>query len=191
MLYGLALNLENEFIEFYIGIDVAYDDLDQIKDLIDQVSPYSNLFLLGSIGISHDVDKLDELCSYLSEKEMYFVVYDEDYFHLGELSDIEDRYGEYFLGLEFEDEIGGGQLDIWEYRPVDEAENYSDASTKFVNGINRYLSGSFLPFKIVPDNFLLFTADYALYWFDYMAGYDVVLAEFASIENSNPPLYFH
>ena len=59
----------------FIGIDVAYDDVDQIKELIDQASPYSNFFLIGSTGISHDTDKLNELCVYLSEREIYFVVY--------------------------------------------------------------------------------------------------------------------
>jgi len=34
-----------------------------------------------------------------------------------------------------------------------------------------------LPFSPFPSDFHLFTADYALYWFDYEAGYDVVLGE--------------
>ena len=87
-------------------------------------------------------------------------------------------YGEYFLGLEFENEMDGGQLDVWEYRPVDKADNYSDASEKYVNSVDGYLSGSLWSFDVVPDDFLLFAADYALYWFNYLAGYDVVLAEF-------------
>jgi hypothetical protein len=177
---GESSNMDNDVDNsiFYVGIDVAYADVNQIKELIDQVCNYSNFFLLGSTGISHDAAKLNELCSYLYEKKMYFVVYDEDYWALGLLSDIEERYGEYFLGLEFEDEIGGGQLDKYKWRPVNEADSYSDAATKFVNGINPYLTGAFLPFNVSPDDFSLFTADYALYWFDYLAGYDVILAEF-------------
>ncbi len=89
---------------------------------------------------------------------------------------IEERYGDYFLGLEFEDEFGGLQLDLWDYRFVKFADNYSDASEEFVTDVGRYLSQSF--FGLSPNDFLLFTADYALYWFDYLAGYDVVLAEF-------------
>ncbi len=178
---SVSVNKESastNYPDFFIGIDVAYDDVDQIKELIDQVSPYSNFFLIGSTGISHDTGKLNELCAYLSEREIYFVVYYEYDWHLGLLSDVEDRYGEYFLGLEFMDEIGGSQLDIGEFRPVKEAKDYSDASAKFVNGINRYLTRSFRPFNAVPNDFTLFTADYALYWFDYLAGYEVVLAEF-------------
>ncbi|HUU88202.1 MAG TPA: hypothetical protein VMX17_10675 [Candidatus Glassbacteria bacterium] len=74
--------------------------------------------------------------------------------------------------------MDGGQLDVWEYRPVDKADNYSDASEKYVNSVDGYLSGSLWSFDVVPDDFLLFAADYALYWFNYLAGYDVVLAEF-------------
>ncbi len=32
--------------------------------------------------------------------------------------------------------------------------------------------------EFAPSDFRLFTLDYALYWFDYKAGYDVVFAEF-------------
>jgi len=185
VLYGLALSMDKEPVEindnveeFYVGVDVAFYDLDQIKEIIDRVDSYSNFFLLGTTGISHNTEQLDELSSILAEREMFFVVYDEEHWRLDSLSVIEDRYGDYFLGLEFEDEFGGGQLDVWEYRFVNFAESYSDASEKYVSALSRYLSNSFFSIGPVPDDFLLFTADYALYWFDYLGGYDVVLAEF-------------
>ena len=185
LLYSVALSIEKEPVEvndnvdeFYVGVDVAFDDVDQTKEIIDRVDSYSNFFLLGTTGISHEAKKLDELCSILAKKEMYFVVYQEEHWRLDMLPVIEERYGDYFLGLEFEDEFGGLQLDLWEYKWVRSAENYSDASEKFVNALNRYLTEPFFSFGLVPDDFLLFTADYALYWFDYLAGYDVVLAEF-------------
>ena len=139
---------------------------------------YSNFFLLGTTGISHDSKKLDELCSILAKREMYFVVYQEEHWRLDMLPVIEERYWDYFLGLEFEDEFGGRQLDLWDYRWVRSANNYSAASEAFVNDLSRYLSRPFFSIGPVPDDFLLFTADYALYWFDYLGGYDVVLAEF-------------
>ncbi len=184
LLYSLALSGEREIEdinvggvdEFYVGVDVAFYDLDQIKELINRVDSYSNFFLVGTTGISHDADELDEICSILAEREIYFVVYEEEYWRLDLLPVIEERYGDYFLGLEFEDEFGGLQLDLWDYRFVRFADNYSDASEEFVNDVSGYLSQSF--FGLSPDDFLLFTADYALYWFDYLGGYDVVLAEF-------------
>jgi hypothetical protein len=163
--------------DFFFGVDVAYGDVDEIKNLIDKVSSYTNLLLIGSTGISHDAAKLNEICQYLNEKDLYFIVYDELPVNLNSLNAIKSKYSENFLGLEYEDELGGSQLDSWEYRPVLKAENYADAANQFAGSINGYLNTQILPFSPFPSDFHLFTADYALYWFDYKAGYDVVLAE--------------
>ena len=55
--------------------DVAYADVDELKELIDEVSSYTNLFLIGSTGISHNSAKLNEMCQYLYEKDLHFIVY--------------------------------------------------------------------------------------------------------------------
>ena len=62
------------------------------------------------------------------------------------------------------------------------AENYSDAATQYVNDLNWYLRSG--PYTITnsfayPTEYQLFTSDYALYWYDYEAGYNTVFAEFA------------
>ena len=69
LLYSLALSGEREIEdinvggvnEFYVGVDVAFHNLDQIKELINRVDSYSNFFLVGTTGISHDADELDEI----------------------------------------------------------------------------------------------------------------------------------
>jgi len=117
-------------------------------------------------------------------------------FHVRWLSTASERFGEKFLGAWVNDEPGGKQIDIGSYtgfktgmsgRPITTFVNvsdYSDAAYRFVRGISRYYtqrlndpkrSGSIpnVTKRIIP----VFTADYALYWFDYLAGYDVVLAE--------------
>jgi len=58
---------------------------------------------------------------------------------------------------------------------VIKAENYSDAANSFVNMASWYLN-RYARFRNITQ-FNLLTSDYALYWFDYKAGYDVVLAE--------------
>jgi hypothetical protein len=163
--------------DFLFGVDVAYGDVGEIKNLVDEVSSYTNLLLIGSTGISHDAAKLNEVCQYLNEKGLYFMVYDELPVNLNSLNAIKSKYSEKFLGLEYEDELGGSQLDGWEYRPVLKAENYADAAKQFSGSISGYLNMQILPFSPFPSDFSLFTADYALYWFDYKAGYDVVFAE--------------
>jgi len=60
---------------------------------------------------------------------------------------------------------------------VEEADNYTDASNKFVGDLGEYLK-HYTDYHICAGEFPLFTSDYGLYWFDYEAGYDVVLCEF-------------
>ena len=48
------IGYENEFAEFYVGVDVAYDDLDKIKNLVDQVAGYTNMVIIGSTGITYN-----------------------------------------------------------------------------------------------------------------------------------------
>jgi hypothetical protein len=55
---------------------------------------------------------------------------------------------------------------------VEKANNYSDAANKYVEN----LAGNLTEFRF--SDFPLLTSDYALYEFDYRAGYDVVLTEF-------------
>jgi len=75
------------------------------------------------------------------------------------------------------DESGGHQIDASEFMLVKEADNYTDASNKFVGLLEDELN-DIKDYPIYAGDFPLFTSDYCLYWFDYQAGYDVVLCEF-------------
>jgi hypothetical protein len=88
-----------------------------------------------------------------------------------------ERWGDRFLGYYAYDEIGGWQIDMHEWRMVvDHPANYSDAANIFVTMEKFYLD-RFARFRNTTP-FNLYTSDYALYWFDYEAGYDTVFAEF-------------
>ncbi len=89
---------ENGSSDFFVGIDVAYDDLDTIYALIDEVSPYTNLFVIGSTGISCNETELTQVCQCLSEKNMYFIVYGIGRFRLQSFNNIEESYPNNFLG---------------------------------------------------------------------------------------------
>ena len=168
--------------EFFVGIDVAYDDLDEIKGLIDEVSPYTNLFVIGSTGVSYNETKLTHVCQYLYEKDMHFIIYGVRRSRLLSFKDIEERYPDHFLGVYFDDEQGGRQLDLSDHRWVYEAENYADAANQFFDASYSWLNRRYVQNEtganVAPSDFNLFTSDYAFYWFDYRAGYDVVLAQF-------------
>ncbi len=173
--------LNDDSLDLFVGIDVAYDDLDEIYELIDEVSSYTNLFVIGSTGISYNETKLSQVCQYLYERNMYFMIFGVIRSRLLLLKNIEKRYPDNFLGLYFDDEQGGRQLDLHDHRWVFEAENYTHAATQFFNSSYNWLNRRYVQnetgVNVAPSDFTLFTSDYALYWFDYLAGYDAVFAQ--------------
>ena len=160
--------------DFFVGVDVAYADLAAIKKLIDEISPYTNLFVIGSTGISYDEVKLDETCQYLYDKGLSFIVYTERPFQRQWFEDAKIRWNKRLLGFYFWDENGGKQLDS-SLKAFNEADNYTDAGNQFIYNLNRGLK-----YMNYTDstNSPLFTSDYTYYWFVYKAGYDVILAQF-------------
>ena len=179
--------------DVYVGLDMAYgDSVAEAKRLIDEVSSYTNLFVIGCTGItnvynrnettgrfiSENVTKLDETCQYLYDKGLNFIVYkDIPLRNVTWTNMANQRWGDRFLGYYAFDELGGWQIDMHEWRMVVEAPtSYSAAATSFVNMSKWYLD-RFTRFRN-STRFNLYTSDYALYWFDYESGYDTVFAEF-------------
>ena len=184
--YGLVKTdpAKGEYVDVYIGIDVAYDNLEEIKTLVDAASPYTNLFIIGSAGITHNETKLNDLSRYLYDKGLSFIVYTEMPPQIGItwIQRAKESWGTKFLGLYVYDEVGGKQLDFFErnatrLHPVHEADNYTDARNQFVDVLSHSLDWVVWNFTGIEDVHL-FTSDYALYWFDYKGGYDTVFAEF-------------
>ena len=174
---------EGEPPKVFVGVDVAYGNMAEIKRLVDEISNYTNLFVIGCTGISYNITQLYETSQYVYEKGFSFIVYSDmpplkEWFVCCHF-DCDDIYGEKFLGLYAFDEGGGRQLDLKIPRPfrVYEADNYTDAENQFVNNVTKSLNWFRQGFNS-SMNFPLFTSDYAFYWFDYKGGYDVVFAEF-------------
>ena len=167
---------ENDLPYVFVGVDVAHDDLAEIKRLVDEICSYTNLFVIGSTGITYNSTKLDETCQYIYDKGLSFIVYTETYPTFQWLEDAKNRWGERLLGFYAFDEYGGRQLDA-EYKWVWEADNYTDAASQFFDSVNMYLNSVTRDYTS-SVYFPLFTSDYALYWFDYKGGYDVLLAQF-------------
>ena len=166
----------------YIGVDVAYENLTATEQLIDKTSSYSNLFVIGCLGDQNET-RLTIISQYVYDKNMSFIVYtDVPHYPSQQWFDYaRTHWGSSFLGIYFYDEPGGKQLDQSKYPVVTSADNYSDAAEKYINITNWWLrSGSWaIPNSFAyPTEYQLFTSDYALYWYDYKAGYDTVFAEF-------------
>ncbi len=170
----------------FVGVDIAYGGIAEIKQLVDEISSYTNLFVLGCTGVTQDRLKLEEACQYLFDKGMFFIVYQDyplgySWFNTavsGWFEIAKARWGSHFLGFYYADEVGGRQLDLDpHWTTVQKADSYANASSQF-NAKTKESVEWFRNSYAGGANATLFTSDYALYEFDYRAGYDVLLAQF-------------
>jgi len=178
-LYTQQISKEGAAIsdDFYFGVSFGGQTVQQAKTLIDKTRNYTNFFIINSYDLSTNETALNEVCDYTAQAGLNFIVYFEFIsrvaypWHQTWLDTAKERWGNRFLGIYLRDELGGKQIDLQE--TVKNAANYSDAANRFVNNIT--LSNSMTDAK--SKNLRTFTADYALYWWDYKAGYDTVFAE--------------
>ena len=177
----LTGNSSSGKVDVYVGVDAAYDNVTDLKSRIDEVKSYTNFFVLGSTGITLNETRLNDLCNYLNASGLNFATYthtaQNTTFQFNQsawTAYAKQKWGGEFLGLYTYDEPGGHQIDDDNpYMVVPQADNFSDAAAKYVKNLNGYIS------EFISLNSTLMTADYVLYEFDYRAGYNVVLAEYA------------
>ncbi len=173
---------KDEPLELFVGVDVAHNNLTEIKQLVNKISNYSNIIVIGCTNITYDFIKLEEICQYVYDRGFSFIIYsDMPPEHEGVLGLHLERineWGEKFLGIYAFDEVGGRQLDLVTPRPfrVNEADNRTHAASKFIANATERLNW-FTGNNNSSMRFPLYTSDYALYWFDYKVGYDVVFAQ--------------
>jgi hypothetical protein len=166
-------------MDFFLGIDIAYENMTTVKQLVDETCNYTNLFIIGCSGITYNSTLLDDICNYVNDRGLSFIVYRESAPRSADwILGARERWGDRFLGFYVFDEVGGKQLDQYEnWTSVAKANNYSDASSQFVKQISGALT-RFSRFYSNVTDVPLFQSDYALYWWDYKAGYDTLLAQF-------------
>jgi len=172
--------------EFFFGVSYGGNSTSYAKSLIDRVKDYTNFFLINNWDISLNETALDEISQYAIDAGMSIMVYFDfipynTYPWLQNwLTTAKDRWGDKFLGVYLYDEPGGKQIDSGQWRSGDYVKNlfnnvsdYTDAANRFTTAIPSGPSWQFAK----HNNIRLFTSDYALYWFDYVAGYDTVFVE--------------
>lgn len=171
--------------EILVGMDIGFGDEEVALKIIDKVSNYVNLIILGSLNVTTNTEALIRVCDYIYQKNLYFIVYvgfgeeehgpprgpDSEFF-----ISATNKYGDKFLGVYLFDEVGGKLIDGAHSIDVTESSTYSEAATQYTHHLNYFLGNVSKYYE--PANLRLFTSDYALYWYDYLAGYDVIFGEF-------------
>jgi hypothetical protein len=183
---GFLLNLRNNYsgasksIDFYFGVEVAYGDFNDLKAVVSEVKGYTNTIVLGLPEVSVNRTLLDQSCDYVSSQDLNFIVLFtntlqygwENYTPAQWVQDAIVKYGETFLAVYRWDEPGGDQIDSSQYKEVKSAHNFQDAAEQYVNVLSPEVA------YYHNAGVQVLTADYGLYYFDYKAGYNTVLAEF-------------
>jgi hypothetical protein len=170
--------------DFFFGVSFGGNTTSEAKLLIDRVKGYTNLFLINSWETSINETALNEVCEYAVDAELKFMVFFDYLSHIGYpwhltwLDAAKERWEEQFLGVYLYDEPGGRQIDSGDWEGggndyIGRVSDYSEAAEFFVTSISSTWSLQDLKNR----NVTAFTSDYALYWFDYLAGYDAVFVE--------------
>ncbi len=180
--------------EFYVGAEYAYgSNPAEVKALVNKVKGYTNLLVLGSADLTFNESALTESCDYIADAGLHFIIMFTDitkYTYNTSIwtSNAQEKYGSLLLGIYRYDEPGGIQLDQPASRPysimVPEADNYTDAANQYTNYMYYHVDYYHLYF----ENVSVFTADYGLYWYDYKASYDTILAEFVWNQSRLTPI---
>jgi len=170
--------------DLFFGVSFGGNTTSEANLLIDKVKGYTNLLLVNSWEASINETALNEICEYAADANLNFMVFFDYLSHIGYpwhltwLDTAKERWNNQFLGVYLYDEPGGRQIDSgdWEGQNNDYIErvsDYSEAAELFVTSISSTWSMQDLKNR----NVTAFTSDYALYWFDYLAGYDAVFVE--------------
>ncbi len=207
----------------YVGVAFGGNTIAEAKALIDRVKGYTNLFILdsGRNPISRNQSSVEEICDYAVSGGLSVIVNmgidvvdnksDSTWFWQVPINDTKqrwtERWGDKFLGIYYNDELGGTQLDgdwgNW-FRRIN-GENLKDIGwittdylyQVYLKMLDAMVNGTKPQNYDVEANFFVqgvlkmdpglvalndagitaYTSDYGLYWWDYLGGYNVLFTE--------------
>ena len=194
---------------FHVGASFCGNTTAQAKLLIDRVKNYTNLLVVQSGPVSVNETALNEIVNYAVcsglDVIVYFGFFNPNYpWQIPWLDYAKQTWGSHFLGVYLFDEPGGQIIDenqtaafnqlrisdsyaYYQHQPgIDLALNgslpmdNSSAAYHFVSILQSGLGLNQLETRSINS----FTSDYALYWFDYQAGYDTIFAELGSNQST-------
>lgn len=176
---------------FLFGVTYGQETAHEAILLIDRVKTYTNFFMVASWPVIINETALTQVCDHAAKSGLSFIVF-FDFICIGEygytwhdewILNAKDRWGDKFLGVYIYEEPGGKQIETGLFdefamdpvkaRMYENVTTYSEAAEVFVTELPATFSFEFL----IDNNVTRFVSDYALYWFDYLAGYDTVFVE--------------
>jgi hypothetical protein len=205
--FVLDNSLKNGFSGItYLGVSFCGDNVAEAKLLVDRVKDYTNVFVLQSGPISHNETATGEICDYAVSQGLSLIVYfgwfaPDQPWRYPWIQNATQKYEDKFLGVYYYDEPGGSQIDYdWTsyfngvYNNLESGgdnslyQNISDSIKGYLNGTIRDYDAEANIFTnhlqnhvdlnlLRKDNITTFVSDYALYWWDYLGGYDVVFTQ--------------
>jgi hypothetical protein len=168
----------------YVGVTFCGNTTAEGKLLVDRVQSYTNLLIIDSGVLNINETALTEVCDYAVSKGLPLIVFFGDFslpWQLSWVNDTKTRLGDMFLGVYYYDEPGGIQLDFdWEHSFTGRLTNLANTTRNYDNASSTYLGffHTYSRFQALRHlNVTVFTSDYALYWWDYQAGFDVILTQ--------------
>ena len=190
---------------FRVGVSFCGNTSAQAKLLVDKVKTYTNLLVVQSGPVSTNETVMNEIVKYAVDSGLdvivYFGFFNPKYpWQVPWLDYAKQQWGSHFLGVYLNDEPGGQTIDNnWKsifvqlkihnssfyflHEPqIDLSLNGSlpidnnQGAYHFVNDVATGLGLSELETRQIHS----YTSDYALYWFDYLGGYDTIFCELGS-----------
>ena len=206
----------------YIGVAFCGNTTQEAKLLIDRVKSYTNLFILdsGRNPVSENRSKVEEIGDYAVSQGLNIIVNlgvddvtganNTWFWNVPSLDAVKqnwtERWGTKFLGIYYNDEVGGVQLDApWREWFATYGAKLNQIDHPATNALYQiyiklldYINNGTLPQnytveanffaqdvvagdpglqKLNSTGFTSFTSDYGLYWWNYLGGYNVMFTE--------------
>jgi hypothetical protein len=172
---------ENNGTDVYFGVTFSSNTTAEARLLIDRVKHYTNLLVVDSGPVSKNETLLNEICEYATNAKLAIIVYFGNLsypWQLQWMNNAKQKWGNYFLGIYFYDEPAGSLLhtsNTSQYILANPPENYEEMTNLFIYAWQTMPGLHTL--KTLENPPTTFTSDFALFWLDYKAGYDVMLAQ--------------
>ena len=191
----------NQELPVYVGVSFCGNTTAQAKALIDKTKTYTNLFVLQSGPISKNETAINEICNYAIKANQKIIVYfgwfdTECQWQIPWVEQAKQRWKNQLLGIYYYDEPGGIQIDYnwasfferikeYNYTLYQELTSASIDDNLDIEKFYDVSAELYIDFiandpgikELKEQNITTFTSDYALYWWDYLGGFDVILTQ--------------